>query len=318
MQYHRFALIALVAATALPIQAQEQITLDAARDNTLFESDTGSLSNGAGNHLFAGSTGAGGIRRGLVFFDVSDVPEAATVQSVTLTLRMSRSISAAQNISLHRLTADWGEGTSHAFGEEGGGAAPSTGDATWIHRFFNTEPWQQAGGDFLAEASATVSVADIADYVWGSTELMVADVQSWVADSESNFGWILLGNESTGASAKRFDSRETPATAPSLQITYSTGVAVEEVAPTALRLGKNYPDPFADASIIPFELDAPSRVRIDVYDVLGRTVRTLVDATLAAGLHEVEVVSSGMTNGLYAYCFQSGSGRQCRTMVVSR
>ncbi len=45
----------------------------------------------------------------------------ALLLSVTLTLHMSKTISGGQTLRLQRLAADWGEGTSHAPGEEGGG-----------------------------------------------------------------------------------------------------------------------------------------------------------------------------------------------------
>ncbi|HUF11044.1 MAG TPA: DNRLRE domain-containing protein [Rhodothermales bacterium] len=326
MQYHRFALIAFVAATALPLQAQEQVTLVAVKDNTLYESSSGAFSNALGDHIFAGTTNGGAIRRGVIAFDLSAIPSDAHIESASLRLNMSRAIiSGAETIVLHRLLADWGEGTSDArneppAGEEGGGTSSTTGDATWIHRFFSTETWQHAGGDFEAPSSASAVVNANGNYTWGSTESMVADVQGWVNDPQTNFGWILIGAEAAGGTAKRFDSRENPTTAnrPTLQITYSTGVAVEKIVSPALMLGNNYPDPFRSTSVVPFELDAPAHVQIQVYDVLGRTVKTLVDRTLSAGPHEVEISSVGMTSGLYAYCYQSYAGRQCRTMVVSR
>jgi hypothetical protein len=37
---------------------------------------------------------------------------------------------------------------------------------------------------------------------------MVADVQSWLNSPGSNFGWLVLGDESVAGSAKRFDTRE--------------------------------------------------------------------------------------------------------------
>jgi hypothetical protein len=235
-------------------------------------------------------------------------------------MNMSKTISGPHTVSLHRLTADWGEGTSHASGDEGGGATSTTGDATWTHRSFNSETWQQAGGDFVAQASASALVNEIRSYTWGSTAEMVADVQAWVDDPATNFGWILIGNESANATSKRFDSSENPTTAnrPSLVVTYASPVAVEEIPAATLRLGNNFPNPFTSMSTVPFELDAPAHVRIQVYDVLGRTVKTLVDRTLAAGPHQVNVSSAGMANGIYAYCFQKDAGRECRNMVVSR
>src|SRR4030095_14498372 len=49
---------------------------------------------------------------------------------------------------------------------------------------------------------------------------MRADVQSWLNDSSINFGWLMLGDESTGSTAKRFDTRES-ANPPVLTIEYT-------------------------------------------------------------------------------------------------
>ena len=45
---------------------------------------------------------------------------------------------------------------------------------------------------------------------WDSTDEMIADVQGWLDDPETNFGWIVLGNEADSPTAKRFHSRENP------------------------------------------------------------------------------------------------------------
>ena len=48
---------------------------------------------------------------------------------------------------------------------------------------------------------------------------MVADVQGWLDNPASNFGWLMLGDESTNLTAKRFDTRESTSP-PVLAITY--------------------------------------------------------------------------------------------------
>ena len=186
------------------------VTLEPAKDNTIYEHPSGSLSNGGGDHLFAGKTGQGRAVRALLAFDISGtIPAGATITSVDLTLRLSRrSTSANKTLPLRRLSADWGEGTSDAGSGEGGGASSRNGDATWLHTFFNSQVWNTVGGDFSPTASASITVGDLGTYTWGSTVQMVADVQSWLDDPGGNFGWILIGDESSSRTAKRFDSRE--------------------------------------------------------------------------------------------------------------
>ncbi len=118
----------------------DTINLPAEKDNTLYEE--GDLSNGAGDHLFTGSTNTASIRRAVIRFDIDGaIPVGATIDSVQLTLNVSRNNnSSAEDTSLHRLTGDWGESGSNASGNEGGGAAAEIGDATWQHTFYAKEP----------------------------------------------------------------------------------------------------------------------------------------------------------------------------------
>ena len=55
--------------------------------------------------------------------------------------------------------------------------------------------------------------------------------------------------------------------------------------PRGLRLGPVSPNPARGAAGVFFDLPRPGRVRLDLYDVRGRLVRTLVDDSRAAGTH---------------------------------
>ncbi|MBS1252798.1 MAG: hypothetical protein MAG451_01840 [Anaerolineales bacterium] len=193
-----------------------QVTLSALQDNTLYEDAGGALSNGAGQHFFAGSNAGGSIRRGVIAFDFDpdgngfpNIPAGSTIQSASLRLYMSRTSPYAgpQEIALHRLLADWGEGTSDAGGEEGGGTSATAGDATWLHRFYDTDAWGAAGGDFDPTVSASTSVDGVGAYTWESTQL-VADVQVWLDNPWFRYGWLVQGNEAEVQTTKRFDTRE--------------------------------------------------------------------------------------------------------------
>src|SRR5262245_35446324 len=203
------------------------IVINPSKDNTLYQYDPteGDHSNGAGFHFFAGENGMGELRRGVLAFDVAGaIPAGSTITAVSLTMNMSMTPAGAETVELHKLLADWGEGTSHAPMGEGDGAPATPNDATWRHRFFDTIFWTTGGGDFSAVVSATQSVGGIGQYTWNSTQ-MVADVQSWLDNPGSNFGWLVLGNETAIATAKRFDTRES-ASPPVLSIQYIPGPRV--------------------------------------------------------------------------------------------
>ena len=214
-----FILLALVMVLGLASSdtawgVSSQLSIAASKDNTLYESATGTLSNGAGAHLFAGKTAAGNLRRGVIAFDLaSNIPDGAVIVDAKLTLHASRTRGGSQSISLHRVLSDWGEGTSDASGQEGAGAPATAGDATWIHTFWDNELWAdsggQPGGHYLATPSSMTAINGTGNYEW-SGETMVKDAQSWLDDPDQNYGWILVGEEDTSGQAVRFDSRQHP------------------------------------------------------------------------------------------------------------
>jgi hypothetical protein len=225
-------LLLLIALSPLAVPAgADEITIGAGRDNTLYESVTGNISNGAGAAFFAGRTNqtTGSIRRGLLWFDVAAaIPAGSTILSARLKLTMSQTTSGAMNVGLHRVSAAWGEGASDAGAAGGTGAPAQAGDATWKHRFYPATLWAAPGGDFAAAASATLSVDAAGDYVWSSTPGLVSDVQAWLGAPADNHGWLLRGNEAVAPSVKKFESRESgdPAFRPALTIEYAQPVPV--------------------------------------------------------------------------------------------
>ena len=215
------ALVALVASTHA-----DQVVLGTSKDNTLYEEVIGALSNGSGENFFAGrvSTGGGGkIRRGVIAFDLSSIPPGSTVTSVTLFLNCSQTNSGNQTITLRRLLTDWGEGASVAPPGGGAGTGAAPGDATWLHTFHPGSFWSAAGGDFSGTISGSLVVGASGGYTFPSSAGMVADVQAWIDNPAQNFGWCVRGNESTIATAKRFDTRENslPSHRPLLTVDYT-------------------------------------------------------------------------------------------------
>ena len=203
--------------------APVSLTLTAVKDNTLYEDATGSKSNALGQYIYTGNQSSGLKRRGVLQFDLSSIPSTALIQGASLSLYCNSASGSAVNVALHRLNATWGEGASVGSGNEGTGGAATTGDATWLHRFYNTIFWTTPGGDFVSTASATLSVPAVANatYQWTGSGL-VPDVQSWVDGSATNAGWVIRGDELTSNNLRRFASRETATAAnrPTLQVTF--------------------------------------------------------------------------------------------------
>ena len=210
----------LCIAAAQSTVLSQTATFTPSKDNTIYQSTNPAIqeSNGRGLYFFAGRTGQSQITRGLLAFDLSSIPTNATITSATLTLFDSTPKSSAATVSLRKVSRDWGEGTSDASEGEGGGAPATTGDATWLFNFFNSSLWTTSGGDYDAATSASIAVnATGRNYSWSGSGV-VADVQGWVANPATNFGWGVFGNE-TGL-AHRFNSSENSDDPPQLAVTY--------------------------------------------------------------------------------------------------
>lgn len=224
-----FLFYLVFACSFLPALA-EVVELTPAKDNTLYENTQGQVSNGSGTSLFVGKTAQGAIRRALLAFDLSgNVPANSTIKSVSLTLNMNKTEDDnSRTIHVHRVQKDWGEGSSNAGGQEGGGTTATTGDATWIHTSFNTSTWTNPGGDFVSPSSASQQLSGSGPYTWASTSQLVADVQGWIDSPSSNFGWILIGGEESSKTARRFSSREASSSVrPKLTVEFTAPVVEE-------------------------------------------------------------------------------------------
>ncbi|MEM1111856.1 MAG: DNRLRE domain-containing protein [Pseudomonadota bacterium] len=196
--------------------ASQLITAPVTQDVTIFADEpTASISNG---RLFVGRTRVGSVRRGLIAFDLSGIPAGSTIDAVELTMVVSANQRTDVPLSLHRLQGAWGEGNQRV-NERGQPEPATTNDATWRHRFFRSELWEREGGDFVANASA---VANTGDTVTWSSGRMRADVQNWVDNPGSNFGWILIGDEVNPQSVQALFSKEADAEqVPTLRIAYT-------------------------------------------------------------------------------------------------
>jgi GH35 family endo-1,4-beta-xylanase len=97
-----------------------------------------------------------------------------------------------------------------------------------------------------------------------------------------------------------------------------TGVNSTADMPAAFALSQNYPNPFNPATVIRYQSPVASRVRLVVYDMLGREVTVLVDDQKAPGSFEVTFDASGLASGVYMYRLIAGDLVQTRRMVLIR
>jgi len=99
------------------------------------------------------------------------------------------------------------------------------------------------------------------------------------------------------------------------------GVRDDPVTPEQFELFPNYPNPFNAATEIEYSLSRPGTVRLEIFNVLGRHVRTLADEPLPAGRHRVTWDGTGeagaaVASGVYFYRLRAGDQVKTRKLVV--
>jgi hypothetical protein len=196
-----------------------------ASDASMYE-DFADNANGGHPYIYAGVTQVDSRRRGLIRFDLETLPADAAIESAELELTLDLARGFVENYRLHRLTADWGEGEVDTGDPGGQGLDANEGDATWNSNFHDISTWAAPGGDFITTPSVSIDIGTEGAVVF-SDPGMAEDVRGWVAQPETNFGWVLIGEESGAFNARRFFSSEAPgsATRPMLRLTLAENAA---------------------------------------------------------------------------------------------
>jgi len=95
-------------------------------------------------------------------------------------------------------------------------------------------------------------------------------------------------------------------------------IDIEDIIPKSINLSQNYPNPFNTSTAISYTLPCQSDVTIDIYDILGRRVETLVSRFQPAGYHRVLWDAEGLSSGMYFYKIQAGDYLGTKKMVLLR
>jgi hypothetical protein len=88
------------------------------------------------------------------------------------------------------------------------------------------------------------------------------------------------------------------------------------VAPHQYELAKNYPNPFNPTTTINYTLAKAGQVTLDVFNMLGQKVKTLVKTKQDAGSYSVQFNAEGLSSGIYMYRLQTEGFVQVHKMVL--
>ncbi len=95
-----------------------------------------------------------------------------------------------------------------------------------------------------------------------------------------------------------------------------TAVSDAGRTPQSFLLGQNYPNPFNPSTTISYSLPGMMRVRLEVFNVLGQKVATLVDNVEQSGIHSVRFVGANLPSGFYFYRLEAGTFTETKRLVL--
>ncbi len=92
----------------------------------------------------------------------------------------------------------------------------------------------------------------------------------------------------------------------------------EDGLPASFTLDQNYPNPFNPSTQISYSIATSGQVLLEVFDVLGRQVATLVNTNQSVGTHTVTFDTTDLSSGLYIYRLSSGTKLQTKKMLLMK
>ncbi|NNF57063.1 MAG: T9SS type A sorting domain-containing protein, partial [Rhodothermaceae bacterium] len=95
-----------------------------------------------------------------------------------------------------------------------------------------------------------------------------------------------------------------------------TGTEGGETAPTTFALEPGFPNPFASTTTLAYTLPEAGPVRMEVFDLMGRSIAVLVDGERTAGRHAETLVAQGLASGTYIVRLQAGSATDTQRVLV--
>lgn len=85
--------------------------------------------------------------------------------------------------------------------------------------------------------------------------------------------------------------------------------------PKEYHLHQNFPNPFNPTTTIRYDLPKDGLVQLEVFDILGRKITTLVNTRQSAGRYDINFDASNLASGIYIYKLQSGEYNSSKKMI---
>ncbi|HSW54406.1 MAG TPA: FG-GAP-like repeat-containing protein [Ignavibacteriaceae bacterium] len=142
-----------------------------------------------------------------------------------------------------------------------------------------------------------------------------------LGNTNSNNSWTIKGLDSAQTyywSVQAIDNCFAASEFAPEQSVLIASVEDEEInkLPTEYEITQNFPNPFNPTTTLRYSIINPELVRIIIYDIMGKEVKTLVNEFKQAGSYEVQFDASEIVSGIYLYKIESSSFVQTKKMIL--
>jgi N-acetylneuraminic acid mutarotase len=166
-----------------------------------------------------------------------------------------------------------------------------------------------ANGSSSGAGFDSVLVYNFAANQWRRAAQRLSSPRHWVAVAPYRGGLYAIGGFNVNGAAVDTVEQIVP------QGTSSVSTS-SNLKPSAFALEQNYPNPFNPSTEIRYQVSGTSDVRLDVFDLLGRKVSTLVNERQAIGAYRVNFNAANLSSGTYFYRLQAGGFVETKKMML--
>lgn len=162
--------------------------------------------------------------------------------------------------------------------------------------------------EFAFKTSNRIEV-EVTPINWTGWKFKSVDLGEIEPGSEKSFLWVALKNAGIGndSGVVYFDG---------IQNNVVTGVEDNNEIPLVYSLGQNYPNPFNPVTKISFSIPESGSVKLEVFNILGQKVASLVNEKMNAGIHEVDFNASQLSSGVYLYRIDAAGFSSVKKMML--